>query len=106
MFYLSFLKESSLVFFIGIGQWGTPTVGLAMFVGMSAVTLTSVVESIGDYYVTAAYCDLPPPPKHAVNRGIAIEGLGCTLSGVMGAGHATTTYSGNVSTINITKVSS
>lgn len=81
-----------------------PTISLAMFVGMIAVMVTSVVESIGDYYVTAAYCHLPPPPKHAVNRGIAIEGLGCVLSGVMGAGHATSTYSGNVTLIKITKV--
>ena len=75
-----------------------------MFVGMAAVTLTSIVESVGDYYMTAKYCGLPPPPKHAVNRGITMEGVGSVLSGLMGAGHATTSYSQNVGFVNLTKV--
>ena len=75
-----------------------------MFVGMTAATLASVVESIGVYYMTASVCFLPPPPKHAMNRGIAVEGLGSVLSGLMGAGHCTTSYGQNVGFIGITKV--
>ncbi|XP_060554543.1 solute carrier family 23 member 2-like, partial [Ruditapes philippinarum] len=37
-----------------------------------------------------------PPPAHAVNRGIAMEGFGSILSGIVGSGGATTSYSQNV----------
>ena len=73
---------------------------------MLAASVSSIIESIGDYYATASICDLPPPPKHAVNRGIATEGLGALVSGLVGAGHATTSYSGTVGFIGITGVSS
>lgn len=34
--------------------------------------ISSMVESIGDYYACARLVGAPPPPKHAINRGIAI----------------------------------
>ncbi len=67
-------------------------------------TLVSTFESMGDYYACAAACEVPPPPKHAVNRGIAIEGFASMLSGLLGACHATTTYSEIVGIVAITKV--
>ncbi|KAK3096137.1 hypothetical protein FSP39_023616 [Pinctada imbricata] len=60
----------------------------------------------GDYYACAKMCEVPPPPSHAVNRGIAIEGLMSTISGFVGCGHATTTYGGNIGAIGITRVAS
>lgn len=35
------------------GQWGTPTVGVSALIGMVAATMSSVVESRGDYIATA-----------------------------------------------------
>lgn len=70
---------------------------------MSAV-ISSVLESIGDYYATAYVSRAPPPPHHAVNRGILLEGLGSVLSGALGAGHATTSSTPHVSLIGISKV--
>ena len=47
---------------------------------------------------------MPPPPRHAVNRGLTIEGLCTFLAGCVGCGHATTTYAGNIGAIGLTKV--
>ena len=56
------------------GQWGTPTVHVAGVFGMLAGVFASMIESIGDYYACARLSGAPPPPKHAVNRGIFLEG--------------------------------
>ena len=71
---------------------------------MLAATISSIVESIGDYYATARICALPPPPKHTINRGIAIEGLASVLSGFFGVCHGTTSYSGVIGFIGVTGV--
>ena len=86
------------------GQFGWPTFGAGAFVGMLAATISSIVESIGDYYATARICALPPPPKHTINRGIAIEGLASVMSGFFGVCHGTTSYSGVIGFIGVTGV--
>ena len=83
-----------------------PTVSAAGVFGMLAGVLASVIESIGDYYACARLSGAPPPPKHAINRGIGMEGLGCLIAGVIGSGNGTTSYSGNIAAIGITKVTS
>ncbi|KAK2148012.1 hypothetical protein LSH36_521g01021 [Paralvinella palmiformis] len=88
-----------------IGRWGWPTADLGVFAGMLAATVTSIIESIGDYYATADMCSIPLPPKHALNRGIAAEGFGGVLAGLLSAAHATTSYSSTVGFIGITGVS-
>lgn len=88
------------------GQWGLPTVSTAAVFGMLAGVLSSMIESIGDYYACARLAGAPPPPLHAVNRGIGMEGIGCILAGAWGSGNATTSYSENIGAIGITKVGS
>ena len=44
------------------------------------------------------------PPKYAVNRGIMIEGICGLVSGLVGAGHATTSYSSVMGFIGYTGV--
>ncbi|XP_064613847.1 solute carrier family 23 member 1-like isoform X2 [Liolophura sinensis] len=88
------------------GQWGTPTVSTAGVFAMLAGVLASMVESVGDYYACARLSGAPPPPDHAINRGIGIEGIGCILAGVWGSGNGTTSYSENIGAIGITKVGS
>jgi len=87
-----------------VGMWGVPSFSIAMFANMLVATVASILESIGDYYAAAKACDVPAPPAHAVNRGIAVEGIGAFLSGLFGAGHATTSYSGPTAVIRITGV--
>ena len=71
---------------------------------MLAATMTSIIESVGDYYACARISGVQPPPAQAVNRGIATEGIGSILSGLVGSGGATTSYSQNVGAIGFTKV--
>ena len=87
-----------------LGQWGIPTVSVGAVFGMLSGVVSSIIESVGDYYACARLSGAPPPPKHAINRGIAIEGLGCLLSGAFGSGSGTTSYSQNIGAIGITKV--
>ena len=72
---------------------------------MLAGVLASMLESIGDYYACAKLCGAPPPPKHALNRGLGCEGIGCLITGAWGTGNGTTSYSENISAIGITRVS-
>ncbi|XP_043943392.1 solute carrier family 23 member 1-like [Protopterus annectens] len=88
------------------GQWGLPTVSLAGVFGILAGVLSSMVESMGDYHACARLCGAPPPPRHAINRGIGMEGIGCLIAGAWGTGNGTTSYSENVGALGITKVGS
>lgn len=86
------------------GQWGVPTVSVSSVLGMTAGVLASTMESIGDYYACARLSGAPPPPNHAINRGIAVEGIGCILAALWGTGNGTTSYSQNIAALGITKV--
>ncbi|GLD59646.1 solute carrier family 23 member 1-like protein [Lates japonicus] len=86
------------------GQWGVPTVSLAGVFGIMAGIICSMAESVGDYHSCAKLSGAPPPPKHAISRGIGVEGLGSLLAGAFGTGNGTTSFSENVAALGITKV--
>lgn len=88
------------------GQWGVPTISVAGVFGIIAGVISSMIESVGDYYACARLCGAPPPPTHAINRGIGVEGIGCLLAGAWGTGNGTTSYSENVGALGITRVGS
>ncbi|XP_010291316.1 PREDICTED: solute carrier family 23 member 1-like [Phaethon lepturus] len=88
------------------GQWGVPTVSPAGIFGILAGVISSMLESVGDYYACARLSGAPPPPKHAISRGIGVEGIGWALAGAWGTGNGTTSYSENVGALGITKVGS
>lgn len=81
-----------------------PSVSLAAVFGIMAGIICSMAESVGDYYACARLSGAPHPPKHAINRGIGVEGLGCLLAGAFGTGNGTTSFSENVAALGITKV--
>ena len=86
-------------------MWGAPTFGdVGLFCGMLAATVSTTVESIGDYYSTAAASGAPMPPKHAINRGIAMEGVESIICALFGSGHGTTSYSETIGFIVVTGV--
>ncbi|XP_077997349.1 solute carrier family 23 member 2-like [Glandiceps talaboti] len=86
-------------------RWGSPTFGVAAIVGMCCGVLVSTIESIGDYYAAAKLSGVPPPPSHAVNRGISTEGIAGIIAGVWGS-LGLTSYSANIGAMAITRVSS
>lgn len=100
------MREAKWFRFPYPGQWGLPTVSIASVFGMLAGVLAAMLESIGDYYACARLAGAPPPPTHALNRGIFIEGIACVLTGAWGSGNGTTSFSENIGVIGITKVGS
>ncbi|XP_061192833.1 solute carrier family 23 member 2-like [Saccostrea echinata] len=103
---LDVLKTMPWFYFPYPFQFGIPTASVAGFAGMLAATISSIIESVGDYFAAARLSNAEAPPPHAVNRGIATEGFASIISGMVGAGHPTTSYSGNIGAIGITKVAS
>lgn len=89
---------------INIGQYGAFGFSGPAVLSCLIATMISILDSVGDYYACARVCRVPAPPKHAVNRGIMIEGMCTMLSGAVGCGHATSTYGGNIGGIGVTKV--
>ena len=59
-------------------QWGLPTFSLAGVFGMLSAVIAGIIESVGDYYAAASLCAAPPPPVHAVNRGMLFSDTSCT----------------------------
>ena len=86
------------------GQFGPPLFNTTIFVGFLVAVISSILETIGDYHACAHICHAPPPPPHAVNRGVLLEGIGSVISGAMGAGHATTSSTANLVLVSISKV--
>ncbi|XP_034031972.1 solute carrier family 23 member 1-like [Thalassophryne amazonica] len=103
---LDAVKNSPWIHIPYPGQWGMPTLSVSSVLGMMAGVLASTMESISDYYTCARLSGAPPPPTHAINRGIAIEGIGGILAALWGSGNATTSYSENIAALGITKVGS
>ncbi|KAM4748804.1 solute carrier family 23 member 1 [Rhinophrynus dorsalis] len=87
-------------------QWGLPTVTIASALGMFSATLAGIIESMGDYYACARLSGAPPPPVHAINRGIFIEGICCVIAGLLGTGNGSTSSSPNIGVLGITKIGS
>lgn len=100
------LGQASWFTFPYPGQWGMPSVSLAGVIGIMAGIICSMAESVGDYHSCAKLSGAPPPPKHAINRGIGIEGVGSLLAGAFGTGNGTTSFSENIAVLGITKVGS
>ncbi|XP_033757671.1 solute carrier family 23 member 1-like [Pecten maximus] len=100
------VENANWFYFPYPGQFGSPIFETGAFSAFLIATFISILDSIGDYYACAMICNVPPPPAHGVNRGIAVEGLCTALSGAMGCGHATSTQGGNIGSIGITKVAS
>ncbi|XP_060552099.1 solute carrier family 23 member 1-like isoform X2 [Ruditapes philippinarum] len=103
---LNVIDEVPWVRFPYPGHWGVPTFNSAFFVAMVAGVVTSIIESIGDYYTCARLAGALPPPPAAVNRGIFIEGIDCILAAAVGAGFGVTSCSQNIGVISLTKVGS
>lgn len=85
--------------------WGVPKFsGLA--IGAAAVGFFCVmIESIGNYHNCSFAAGLDDPTTEQINKGIGAEGLGCTLSGLLGS-VGTTSYAENVGLISLTGVAS
>ncbi|XP_064606818.1 solute carrier family 23 member 1-like isoform X2 [Liolophura sinensis] len=103
---LDAISSANWFYFPYPGRFGGPSFSLNIFVGMVLCVFMSIIESVGDYITASRICGVPMPPTHAINRGLLVEGICSLISGVLGASHATTSYSGMISVIGLTKVGS
>lgn len=81
-----------------------PTFNVAGFAGVLTAVVASMLDSLGDYHACSQVSLVPPPPLHAVNRGIGLEGIGCMIGALWGAGVGVTSHSSDISVLNLTKV--
>lgn len=85
--------------------WGMPKFSLVFFISILVGYGISMVESIGDYHSCCYMCDVDEPDSKLLSKGIGAEGLGCVITGLMGA-FSNTSYTQNVALIGLTKVAS
>lgn len=103
---LKVLTDAKWFFVPYPGQFGLPSVTVAGVLGMLAGVLACSVESISYYPTVSQMSGAQPPPLHAINRGIGVEGLGTVLAGLWGSGNGTNTFGENVGAIGVTKIGS
>jgi xanthine/uracil permease len=91
--------------FQGMGGTTKPFVliGIAIIGGFTGY-IGSIFESLGDYAATCAVCGEEYKVKH-INKGIAAEGAGCVVSGLLGA-LPVTSYTQNIGIIAATGIAS
>ena len=85
--------------------WGLPEFKTAAVVAVLAGYLASMIESFGDYHACKNMAGAGDPTPREISRGIAFEGVGCTLTGLLG-GFSSTSYSENIGLVGLTKVGS
>ncbi|KAG1649643.1 Solute carrier family 23 member 2 [Nymphon striatum] len=86
------------------GHVGMPTVSIYSTFGLISAVIAGIVKSIGDYYTCAKITGTDAPPKYAINRAVAMEGIGSIISGLCGPGIGVTSFTGNIGAIGLTKL--
>lgn len=85
--------------------WGAPKFSALALGAISAGFFCVMIESIGDYHNCSYVAGIDDPTPEQINRGIGAEGVGCAISGLLGA-VGTTSYTENIGLIGITGVAS
>ena len=74
-----FLKLMNLS--TSVVQFGIPMISVGTVGAMMGAIVASMLDSCADYIAYARTMGYPMPPKHAVSRGIAMEGIATIISG-------------------------
>ncbi|MCQ1536557.1 uracil-xanthine permease [Methanosarcina sp. KYL-1] len=82
--------------------WGTPVFDANAIIILLFAFMVSIIESVGDYHAITAIANLPID-NQKINRGIASEGVSCSIAGIFGA-CGTTSYSENIGLVALTRV--
>ena len=93
--------RTTTVFF----PWGFPKLATSAVVAVLAGYLASMIESFGDYHACKNLAGGGDPTPEEISRGIGFEGVGCSLTGILG-GFSSTSYSENIGLVGLTKVGS
>ncbi|XP_046546844.1 solute carrier family 23 member 2-like [Haliotis rubra] len=85
-------------------KYGPPTISGSGYVSMLTITMTVVIQLPGVYQAVALGTEVPPPPSHAINRGLAVDGLSGAVGGMLGGVCASVVYVQSLGVIAVTKV--
>lgn len=86
-------------------RWGIPKFKIGFILAVFAGYLASMIESIGDYHAISTAAGCKDPDEKQLTMGIGAEGLGSTISGILG-GVGTTSYTENIGLVGLTGVAS
>ncbi|XP_046546837.1 solute carrier family 23 member 2-like isoform X2 [Haliotis rubra] len=87
-------------------KYGPPTISGSGYVSMLTITMIVVIQLPGIYQTVALGTEVPPPPSHAINRGLAVDGLSGAVSGMLGGVCASVVFVESLGVIAVTKVAS
>ncbi len=84
-------------------RWGVPKFEVGFILVVLAGYLASMIESVGDYHAISTAAGCKDPDSTQITRGIGAEGLGSTISAILG-GIGTTSYTENIGVVGLTGV--
>ena len=87
------------------GFAGTLKFNTFAFTAIVAAYISSIIESFGDYHSISYASGLPDPSPKTISKGIAAEGIGCIISGMLG-GVGSTSYTENIGVVALTGIAS
>ncbi|XP_048249504.1 solute carrier family 23 member 2-like [Haliotis rufescens] len=103
---MSALYDAGWFYFPLPFHYGPPTISGSGYVSMLTITMTMVIQIPGVYQTVARGAEMPPPPSHAINRGMAVDGLSGAVSGMLGGVCASVVFVQSLGLIAVTKVAS
>ncbi|XP_058433488.1 solute carrier family 23 member 3 isoform X4 [Marmota monax] len=83
------------------GEWDWPLLTPRALTAGISMALAASTSSLGCYALCGQLLHLPPPPPHACNRGLSLEGLGSVLAGLLGSPMGTASSFPNVGTVSL-----
>lgn len=86
------------------GEWDWPLLTPRALAAGITMALAASTSSLGCYALCGQLLHLSPPPPHACNRGLSLEGLGSVLAGLLGSPLGTASSFPNVGTVSLFQV--
>ncbi|KAM5155499.1 solute carrier family 23 member 3 isoform 5-T7 [Callospermophilus lateralis] len=86
---------------VPLGEWDWPLLTPRALTAGISMALAASTSSLGCYALCGQLLHLPPPPPHACNRGLSLEGLGSVLAGLLGSPMGTASSFPNVGTVSL-----
>ncbi|KAL7563882.1 hypothetical protein ACA910_013208 [Epithemia clementina (nom. ined.)] len=103
-------QQNSLIQNMPFWQFPNPIHGFRFeaygIIPMFGALLASMSESVGDHYACARISGAPPPTFGIICRGLAAEGIGVMVDGLLGKIVGSTSSSGDIAIMAMTGVAS
>ncbi|XP_046548498.1 solute carrier family 23 member 2-like [Haliotis rubra] len=100
------LYDAPWIFLPSPFPYGLPTISSTGSTAMITVILVAIIEMPGNYSAISRVVQLPHLPAHAINRGVAVNGVTGVISGMLGGVMSSMTYVQSLGVVAVTKVAS